>query len=163
VVDTLTAATKNFQIDHPLDPANRTLTHACVEAPEMLTVYRGTVVLDAAGRRAVRLPRYFDALNRDFSYQLTAIGSPAPSLHVARKIVRNSFRIAGGLPGQEVCWIVTGVRRDAWATAHPLKVDRAKARRDRGRYLHPRAHGQPGSAAIHQLPRLLRMVRAPRG
>jgi hypothetical protein len=163
VVGTLTTGTTLSMIDHPLQPANRTLAHAFVEAPELLTVYRGTVVLDGAGRRTVRLPRWFDALNQDVAYQLTAVGAPAPSLHVARKIERNSFRIAGGQPGQEVCWIVTGRRRDAWASAHPLKVDRAKSRRDRGRYLHPAAHGQPASAGIHRLPRSLRRMTRARG
>jgi hypothetical protein len=100
VVGSVNTAFMLSTIDHPLQPANRTLAHAYVEAPEMLTVYRGTIVLDRRGRRTVRLPRYFDALNRDVAYQLTAIGAPAPSLHVARKLERNSFRIAGGEPGQ---------------------------------------------------------------
>jgi hypothetical protein len=159
VTGSINSASSGVIVDHPLDPANRTLAHAYVQAPELLTVYRGTVTLDARGRRTVRLPRYFDALNRDFAYQLTAIGAPAPSLHVARKVERISFRIAGGLPGQEVSWIVTGVRRDAWAEAHPLKVDRVKSRRVRGRYLHPRAYGKPRSAAIHRVPRALRSAR----
>lgn len=39
----LAGTNKAFLIDHPLDPANRTIMHSCVEAPEMLNVYRGTV------------------------------------------------------------------------------------------------------------------------
>jgi hypothetical protein len=153
---------KNFLIDHPLDPANRTLTHSCVEAPEMLTIYRGTVTLDVKGRATVKFPRYFSALNSDISYQLTAVGAPAPTLHVAREVDRNRFTVAGGTPGLRVCWQVTGVRQDAWAKAHPLRVDRAKRRKDRGRYLNPEVYGQPRSAAIHRSPELPRRRRRSR-
>jgi hypothetical protein len=38
VAGTFTATTRMFLIDHPQDPANRTLAHSCVEAPEMLNV-----------------------------------------------------------------------------------------------------------------------------
>jgi hypothetical protein len=84
-----------------------------VEAPERLNVYRGTVTLNALGRANVRLPRYFPALNTDYSYQLTSIGTPAPALHVAQEITpAGSFGIAGGAAGQRVCWMVTGTRHD---------------------------------------------------
>jgi hypothetical protein len=146
-------------IDHPVDPANRTLAHSSVEAPERLNVYRGTVTLDVRGQATVRMPRYFHALNAEFGYQLTAIGVAAPDLHVGRRIERNSFAIAGGQPGQDVCWIVTGSRRDAWAKAHPLRVDRAKRRKDRGRYLNPEVHGMPRSTAINPPPRDARHLR----
>jgi hypothetical protein len=142
----------SFLIDHPGDPGNRTLEHSFVEAPERLNVYRGNITLDARGRATVRMPRYFEALNAGYSYQLTAVGEPAPNLHVARKIERSSFAIAGGSPGQEVCWQVTGARQDAWAKAHPLRVERTKRRADRGRFLDPELHGQPMSAAIGQPP-----------
>jgi hypothetical protein len=155
---TFTATTKNFLIDHPADPANRTLAHACVEAPEMLNVYRGTVTLDTKGTASVRLPRYFRSLNIDFGYQLTPIGAPAPALHVAKGITRNSFAIAGGNPGQRVCWIVTGARQDAWAQEHPLRVERTKKPTERGRYLNPELFGKPRSAAIHALPKVSRRL-----
>jgi hypothetical protein len=152
---------QSFRIDHPADPANRTLEHASVEAPERLNVYRGTVMLNGQGAATVRLPRYVRALNGDYSYQLTPLGAPAPSLHVAREITRYSFGIAGGVPGQRVCWQVTGARQDAWARRHPLRVDRAKKPSQRGKYLDPNTFGQPRSAAIHVLPKLPR-VRRPR-
>jgi hypothetical protein len=149
VAGVLSKSSGTFLIDHPMDPANRTLAHSFVEAPEMLNIYRGTATLDRRGRAVVRLPRYFHALNTEFGYQLTAIGAPSPSLHVASKIDGNRFSIAGGAPGQEVCWIVTGVRHDAFARAHPLRVERAKGRRDRGKYLNPDLYGEPASAGIH--------------
>ena len=50
----------------------------------MLNLYRGTVVLDAAGEGWAALPSYFQSINRDFTYQLTAVGAPMPNLHVAK-------------------------------------------------------------------------------
>jgi hypothetical protein len=100
----------------------------------------------------VRLPRYFPALNTGFGYQLTAIGAPAPSLHVAREIEGSRFVIAGGEPGQKVCWIVTGARDDAWARKNPLRVERPKRKQDRGHYLNPEVFGKPRSEAFHRVP-----------
>ena len=91
----------------------------------------------------MRLPRYFDAENKDFRYQLTGIGRAAPDLHVARGVVRNRFSIAGGAPGQSVCWQVTGVRQDAWVKANPMKVEPLKAKADRGKL--PPAEGARAS------------------
>jgi hypothetical protein len=154
---TLVASSKHFQIDHPLDPANRTLAHSCVESPEMLNVYSGIVTLGANGAATVRMPRYFRALNTSFRYQLTPLDGPAPDLHVAGRVSeRGSFRIAGGSPDQEVSWQVTGVRQDAWARKHPLRVEQTKRRADRGRYLNPEVFGQSRSAAIHRLPKVKR-------
>lgn len=115
-----------FSIDHPLDPERKVLNHASVEAPEYKTFYDGVVTLDARGRARVRLPRWFEALNGDLRYQLTPIGSGAAGLHVAQEVKGGVFVIAGGRPRQNVCWQVTGVRRDAWAKANPLKVERSK-------------------------------------
>jgi hypothetical protein len=159
VSHTFTAFNKQFLIDHPGDPANRTLSHSCVEAPEMLNVYRGSVTLNSRGGATVRLPRYHDLLNRDHHVQLTAVGAAAPGIHVARKVSEGRFAIAGGVPGQEVYWIVTGARQDAWARKHPLRVERYKKRRDRGKYLDPELFGKPRSAAIHTLPAMTRQLR----
>jgi hypothetical protein len=140
-----------FVIDHPMEPERRYLVHSFVEAPEMLNVYSGTVTLDARGRATVRLPRYFEVENTAHRYQLTAMGGPAPSLHVSRAVQRNRFSIAGGSPGQQVCWLVTGVRQDAWAKENPLKVEPLKARRDQGRLLQPKVYGRRVTAGIHYL------------
>src|SRR5262249_1647476 len=125
---------KNFQIDHPLDPANKTLTHSCIESSEMLNLYRGNVVLDGFGEAVVEMPDWFEALNRDFSYQLTAIGAPAPGLYVSQEPAAGRFGIAGGSAGMKVSWQVSGVRHDAYAVAHPLEVVQDKGAR-RGTYL----------------------------
>src|SRR5262249_8174168 len=84
------SGTKSFRIDHPLDPANKYLYHATLESSEVLNLYTGNTVLDANGEAAVQLPEWFEVLNRDFRYQLTAIGGAAPNLHIAQKIQNNS-------------------------------------------------------------------------
>jgi hypothetical protein len=137
---TISGAVKNFRIDHPLDPANKYLNHTSIESSEMLNLYTGNAVLDADGSAAVELPAWFTALNQDFRYQLTPVGAFAP-LYIAKKLMNNRFLIAGGLPGMEVSWQITGVRHDAYANAHPLTVEAEKQGEERGRYLHPELYG----------------------
>ena len=45
-----------FKIDHPLDPANKYLSHSFVESPDMKNVYNGVVVLDGKGEAEIELP-----------------------------------------------------------------------------------------------------------
>jgi hypothetical protein len=137
-----------FEIDHPVDPDNRYLRHAYVGSPEMKTVYDGTATLDAAGEAVVLLPDWLEALNRDFRYQLTPIGAPAPGLYIAEPLQDSRFRIAGGEAGTVVSWMVTGVRRDAAAERSPIVVEEEKRPADRGRYVSPEAHGAPRSLGI---------------
>ena len=128
----IAAALKLFVIDHPLDPKRKILRHACVEAPEYKTFYDGTVTLNARGQARVPLPRWFSALNAELRYQLTPLGRGAPDLHVATPFTAKAgaFIVAGGHPGQSVCWQVTAIRHDAAARATPLKVeDRKPSRR----------------------------------
>jgi len=133
----------SFKIDHPLDPANKYLYHSFVESPDMMNIYNGNVVLDANGEAVVELPDWFGALNRDFRYQLTAVGAPGPNLYIAQEIENNSFRIAGGNAGSKVSWQVTGIRQDAWANAHRIPVEVDKPERERGYYIHPELYGAP--------------------
>ena len=117
-----------FKIDHPLDPVHKYLAHSFVESPEMMNIYNGIATLGPNGAAIVRLPAYFEALNRDFRYQLTSIGSFAP-VYVDKPIRNNSFVIAGGKPGAKISWQVTGVRRDPYANSHRLKVEEEKPSR----------------------------------
>jgi hypothetical protein len=152
VSGTITAGTKDFRIDHPLDPTGKYLTHASIESSEMLNLYTGNAVLSADGSAVVSLPDWFTALNDDFRYQLTPIGGFSP-LYIAEEITGNQFRIAGGRTGMKVSWQVTGVRRDAYAKMHPLVVESDKQGEERGHYLHPDAFGQPpemGITAVHR-------------
>jgi hypothetical protein len=142
------AAAGSFRIDHPQDPANKYLYHSAVQSPDMLSVYRGHVTLGADGRAWVSMPLYFEALNRDFDYQLTPIGAPAPDLHIAREIEGNRFEIAGGTPGMKVSWQVTGTRHDPYADAHRTPVEQDKPAYDQGKYLHPTEWGQPKSQGV---------------
>ena len=129
---TLTKPAGSFRIDHPLDPAHRYLSHSFVESPDMLNIYNGNATLDGRGEAVVLLPAYFEALNRDFRYQLTPLGAPGPNLYVAEEISNNRFVIAGGTPGTRVSWQVTGVRQDAYAEAHRIQVEEDKPTAERG-------------------------------
>ncbi|MFN0008420.1 MAG: hypothetical protein ACKVXR_10980 [Planctomycetota bacterium] len=142
VTGLLTKGGGAFTIDHPLDPRNKVLSHSFVESPDMMNVYNGNAVLDERGEAWIELPEWFEALNRDFRYQLTAIGAPGPDLHVATKIEGRRFRIAGGKGDLEVSWQVTGIRRDPFANANRVKVEEEKSAAQRGRYLHPEAYGE---------------------
>jgi hypothetical protein len=137
VTGTLSKGGGSFKIDHPLDPAHKYLYHSFVESPDMMNVYNGTVTLNHDGRATVELPDWFEALNRDFRYQLTALLGAAPDLHVSALVANGRFAIAGGKPDLKVSWQVTGIRQDGWANANriPLEVD--KPAHDQGRYLHP--------------------------
>jgi hypothetical protein len=137
-----------FRIDHPLDPTNKYLTHSFVESPDMKNVYDGVVVLDGAGEAWIELPEWFGVLNRDFRYQLTAIGAPGPNLYIAREIADNAFMIAGGTPGMKVSWQVTGIRQDPYAEAHRILVEEMKPPHERGLYDHPEVYGRPASEGV---------------
>ena len=134
---------KNFKIDHPLDPQNKYLVHAAIESSEVLNLYTGNVIIGQDGEAVVTLPNWFGALNRDFRYQLTAIGAPGQGLYIAEEIDRNQFRIAGGTPGMKVSWQVTGVRSDQRSLQHPFEAEQNKPERERGTYVAPEAFGQP--------------------
>jgi hypothetical protein len=137
----------SFKIDDPLDPAHKYLSHSFVESPDMMNVYNGNVVTGADGFATVTLPDWFDALNRDFRYQLTCIGGFAP-VFIAEKIAGNRFRIAGGAPGMEVSWQVTGIRHDAWAQANRIPVEEEKPEAEQGTYLYPELYGQPKELGV---------------
>jgi len=142
VLGTLSKDAGAFKIDHPLDPANKYLYHSFVESPDMMNIYNGNITLDANGEATITMPRWFSALNREFRYQLTAIGAPGPNLYIAEEMKGNRFRVAGGTPGMKVSWQVTGIRKDAYAEAHRIPVEEEKPEKERGSYLHPKLYGQ---------------------
>jgi hypothetical protein len=145
VYGNLTKYGGSFKIDHPLDPANKYLQHSFVESPDMMNIYNGNISLDVDGKATVTMPEWFDALNRDFRYQLTALGAPGPNLYIAQKVTNNQFMIAGGSAGMEVSWQVTGVRHDVWAEAHRIQVEVPKAVDKAGTYMTPELFGMPKS------------------
>lgn len=137
----------SFKIDHPLDPAHQYLSHSFVESPDMLNVYNGNVTLDAQGEATVELPDYFEALNRDFRYQLTSLGAFQP-VFVQQEVHNRRFRIAGGQPGGRVSWQVTGIRHDKWADQNRIKNAELKEPENQGKYLHPEVFGAPAERGI---------------
>ncbi|MDO9395903.1 MAG: hypothetical protein Q7T71_05115, partial [Herbiconiux sp.] len=128
---TLSKVAGSFRIDHPLDPDNTWLSHSFVESPDMMNVYNGNVVTDATGNATVTLPSYFEALNRDFRYQLTVIGVFAQAV-ISREVAKGSFDISTDKPKVKVSWQVTGIRQDAYAKEHPIVVETAKTGPERG-------------------------------
>ena len=141
----------SFKIDHPLDPANKYLYHSFVESPDMKNIYDGTVTTDGGGTAVVTMPAWFHALNTDFRYQLTTIGQPAQAW-IGSEITNGSFTIKTSKSGVKVSWQVTGIRQDAWASAHRIPVEADKARADQGHYIHPELFGhtgEPGIAEMH--------------
>jgi hypothetical protein len=145
---TLSKSAGSFKIDHPLDPENKYLSHSFVESPDMMNIYNGIVVLDRNGEAVVQLPDWFEALNRDYRYQLTAIGQPGPDLYVAEEVAKGQFTIAGGADGMKVSWQVTGIRQDAYANAHRIPVEQDKTGPEKGSYLHPELFGQPKEKSV---------------
>lgn len=147
------AATGSFQIDDPLDPANKVLNQAAVQSSEMMSIYSGNATLDSKGEAWVQMPDWFQAVNQDFRYQLTAIGAPGPNLYIAQEIKDNRFQIAGGAPNSKVSWQVTGTRSDAYARQNPIQVEQPKPPSEQGKYLYPQLYGQPPDKGIgNQLP-----------
>ena len=114
----------------------------------MMNIYRGNVMLDSDGKATVEMPAWFQAENAEFSYQLTPIRDAAPNLHIAQEVKHNEFDIAGGKPGLKVSWIVTGIRQDAYAKAHPFQVEQDKTGREKGKYLDPVDWGKSKSLGI---------------
>jgi hypothetical protein len=138
---TFTASNKLFVIDHPSDPTGKYLYHSVVESADMMNMYNGNVVLDENGRATVSLPDWFETLNEDFRYQLTPIGAWAP-LFVAERLRDNRFMIAGGEPGLEASWQVTGIRHDPYAEQNRMQVEVIKPASEQGTYLHPEVYGK---------------------
>lgn len=151
IYGTLSKPAGSFKIDDPLDPANKYLYHSFVESPDMKNIYDGVATLDARGEAWVDLPDYFEALNQEFRYQLTALGRSAPSLYIADEVSGNRFHIAGGGGGQRVSWQVTGTRHDAYAQAHRIPNEVEKTGDERGKYIYPELFNQPASLSLRHM------------
>jgi hypothetical protein len=145
---TLTKSAGTFKIDHPLDPQNKYLSHSFVESPDMMNVYNGNIITDAAGKATVTLPDYFEALNMDFRYQLTAIGKLC-QVAVMEEVKNNEFIIISEKPNTKVSWHVTGIRNDAYARKNRIKVEEDKSDNEKGKYLNPESFGLKREDAIH--------------
>jgi hypothetical protein len=127
----------------------------------MMNVYNGNVTTDAGGKAVVQMPEWFEALNRDFRYQLTVIGKFAQAM-VADEMANHKFTIQTDKPNVKVSWQVTGIRQDAWANAHRIPVEAAKEGKERGAYLHPELFGADAEKSIAAVrhPDAMKIVRA---
>ncbi|MFN3413260.1 MAG: hypothetical protein ACK42L_04280, partial [Thermoanaerobaculum sp.] len=120
-----------------LDPEHKYLRHAAIESHEVLNQYSGNVVTDEEGRAVVELPEWFEALNRDFRYQLTVIGRFAQAI-VEEKIKNNRFVIRTNMANVEVSWQVTGIRKDPFAETHRFQWKRKNHRKNKAPTCTPR-------------------------
>ncbi len=139
--------TKNFIIDHPMDPANLSLVHNAMEAPGYFTYYHGTAVIGPDSSASVVLPEYFQALNTDYHYQLTCIGGYS-QVYISKEITENQFQIAGGFPGLKVSWQISAERNDPWARNHPYETTLKKEGTETGRYWYPEGYGYSNTHMI---------------
>lgn len=151
VTGTLSKGAGAFKIDHPLDPANKFLWHSFVESPDMMNIYNGNIVTDASGKATVALPDYFSAVNKDYRYQLTVIGSFAQAI-ISKEVNGNSFEIATNQPNVKVSWQVTGIRQDPYANANRIPNTVEKTGNEKGMYLHPELYNQPVTKTIGYTP-----------
>ena len=152
VTGTLSKGGGSFKIDHPLDPEHKYLYHSFVESPDMKNIYDGIAVTGDDGYATVTLPNWFQALNRDFRYQLTVIdeqsGDDFVLAKVTRKIEHNQFVIRTSAPNIEVSWQITGIRQDRFAEANRITVETDKPTDELGTYLHPEAWGKPAELRV---------------
>ena len=123
ITGSISKGSGTFVIDHPLDPENKLLYHSFVESPDVKNIYDGIITLDENGEAVIELPNYFEALNKHFRYQYTALEVPAPNLYIKEEIKDNRFAIAGGPPHATVSWQVTGIRHDPYILANPIEVE----------------------------------------
>lgn len=147
---TLSKLGGSFKIDHPLDPANKYLSHSFVESPDMMNIYNGNITTDKQGEAIVTMPEYFVALNRDFRYQLTVIGQFAQAI-VAEEIKNNQFKIRTDKPNVKVSWQVTGIRQDVYANENRIPVEEDKPATERGLYLYPKGFNLPAEKSVLSL------------
>lgn len=99
---------KNFRMDHPSKPGHW-LRHGSTESPVSGTEYTGRAKIGADGSAVVKLPDYFEALNKPEgrTVQLTPVGRPFPV--GADDVADGRFTLYGS-PGREVFWLVKAER-----------------------------------------------------
>lgn len=148
IIGSIAKGSGTFKIDHPLDPEHKYLYHSFVESPDMMNIYNGNITTDANGYATVEMPDYFNALNKEFRYQLTVIGVFAQAI-ISKEIENNVFTIRTNQPNVKVSWQVTGVRKDKFAEANRVKVEVMKEPENQGRYLHAKEWGQPVEKEIN--------------
>ncbi|NOR44419.1 MAG: hypothetical protein GQ534_02445 [Candidatus Delongbacteria bacterium] len=148
VLGTVVKSVDEIKIDHPLDPENKFLSHSNITSNERMNVYNGNIILGSDGTAVVTMPDWFESINTEYRYQLTAIGAPGPNLYISKKVNGNTFEISGGKDNMEVSWMITGIRNDNYAKENPIEVEKTKDPIEKGYYLHPEAYGLPTEKSI---------------
>ncbi|MEQ1821191.1 MAG: hypothetical protein ABL949_01650 [Fimbriimonadaceae bacterium] len=154
------SSVKAFMIDHPLDPANKILTHSSIESDERKNIYDGLVTTDANGFATVTMPNWFEALNEDFRYQLTVNGDESADfvqVKIAQKLRNGKFKIPTSQPNVEVNWMITGRRHDPTSNYYPLEVERTKTKDEKGKFYAPEAYGKDPSLGMGYRPAPVRL------
>jgi len=85
-----------------------------------MKVNNGNITTDASWEATIELPAYFEALNRDYRYQLTVIDGQFALAVIADKINKNRFKAKTDLPFVEVSWQVTGIRSDPYVESNRI-------------------------------------------
>lgn len=139
------SGTKSFRIDHPFDPTNKYLLHYSSEGPEPLNVYSGTARTDGSGSLTVKLPDYFEEINRDPRIQLTVDDSSDDFVlvKVVGGVKDGEFRIRTSKPNIKVYWEVKAVRNDLWVRHYGAPIEIDKQGSEKGTYQNPELYGKP--------------------
>jgi hypothetical protein len=151
VTGNIVKSASTLAIDNPIDPDNSVLQQAEVVSDNQTAIYSGNAILDGNGSAVVQLPNYLESFCGDFRYQLTCIGGYAP-VYVSSEISGNQFIIAGGKDGLKVSWQITGIRKDRYAQANPLEVEKKKTATEQGKYLHPELYGYSADRSLSPNP-----------
>lgn len=151
--DMTATGVKPFTIDHPQYPTKKNLRHFAIESNEVLNMYRGIIKLGTNGQAVVELPTYFESINKDFSYQLTPIGT-AQQPYILKKIENGHFVVAGA-PNTEVSWMVLANRNDPYLQKYPQKkmVEVDKPNHQQGKYLRPDLYNEPAEKGVFYTPK----------
>lgn len=110
-------------------------------------IFVGNVTTDGSGYATVSLPNWFEALNKDFRYQLTVIGDFAQAI-ISQEVQNNQFTIRTDKPNVKISWQVTGIRKDPWAEKNRIQVEEKKKGDQIGKYLHPEVYDMPESMGV---------------
>lgn len=121
---------KNFVIDHPSNPDEQWLIHACSEGPTADVFYRGEAQL-SDGIAVIELPEYFEDLAEleGRTVMVTPIANPTGYVAnlAAYEVVDGRFVVeqVGGynVPDQKFWWRVDAVRKNTTFPVQPNKTD----------------------------------------
>jgi hypothetical protein len=106
-------SSKTFVIDHPADPENKYLVHACLEGPEAGVYYRGKGEIVNGTSIEICLPEYFGTLCKhgdDATVQITHIYDGKVKVFSASEVnlETNTFTVYG--ENGRFNWLVHGKR-----------------------------------------------------